>query len=166
MGQALNDPFVFLSGLFVLGSIAPLLKTALSWVGLLHLGCALGIVALLWWEERRWSKDTMEQYAPANTFSPVIRSATVPASSTLPAWQKEENLLLPRDVSLAKDTLRNLESRAATLTDRVSAVYPLVAREDIHKIIWMVMIEMCHDQTQAESSHSGRTLSTHTPQTA
>jgi hypothetical protein len=164
MGQALNDPSVFFLGLFALGSIAALLKTILSWAGLLLLVCTLGVIALWWWEERRWSKDSMEQYAPPDTVSPLIRSISV--SSLLPAQQQEENPLLFRDVSLDKDTVRSLESRAATLTDRVSAVYPLVAREDIHKIVWMVIIEMCHEQTQAESFRFGRSLLEKTAQTA
>jgi hypothetical protein len=164
MDQALNDPSVLLFGLFALGSIASLLKTVLSWAGILHLVCALGVIALLWWEERRWSKDSMEQYAPPDTISPLIRPVSV--SSLLPVQQKEENLLLSCDGSLDTDTLRSIESRAATLTERISAVYPLVAREDIHKIVWMVIVEMCHEQAQAENARSGRPLPEKTAQTA
>ena len=34
------------------------------------------------------------------------------------------------------------------ITERVSEVYPLINREDIHKIVWMSLLEMTHKQGQ------------------
>lgn len=34
------------------------------------------------------------------------------------------------------------------ITERVTAVYSLISREDIHKIVWMSLPEMTHKQGQ------------------
>jgi hypothetical protein len=56
-------------------------------------------------------------------------------------------------LSLNEDEFNLLESYTDTLTDQVSAVYPLVARDHVHKIVWTVMIELfCKRAAQTQQS--------------
>jgi len=40
------------------------------------------------------------------------------------------------------------EQQVKGITERVSAVYPRISREDIHEIVWMSLPEMTHKQGQ------------------
>jgi hypothetical protein len=148
-------------GLFVLSAVMTSLSTTLSGFGIFFSACALGVLAVWWWNEHQWATEDAERY----------RSTHMPAFSLLsgpvqPDAEKTGNLFALSAPVLEESSFSTLVPRAVALTDRVSAVYPLVAREDIHKIVWMVMVEMCHEQAQAENTRSGRPLPEKTAQTA
>jgi hypothetical protein len=47
------------------------------------------------------------------------------------------------------------EEQVKGITEGVSAVYPLINREDIHKILWMSLLEMTHKQGQESAQDDG-----------
>lgn len=54
VGQVLSAYIGFIVVLFALSAAVLGLKATLWGIGILHLGCAAGILALCWWEEHRW----------------------------------------------------------------------------------------------------------------
>ena len=147
MGQLLLGYTAVVLGLFVFGAVTTSLSATLSGFGILFSACTLGVFAMWWWSEHHWATAEAEHYRSTHMLSP----STFPVP-VRPGAEETDDLFAFPAPALEEKILSTLVPRAATLTDRVSAVYPLVAREDIHKIVWMVMIEMCHEQTQAKTS--------------
>jgi hypothetical protein len=134
-------------GLFVLSAVMTSLSTTLSGFGVFFSACTLGVLAVWWWNEHDWGTKDAKHYKSTHLPDPALLSDLVQPDTEITG-----NLLAFSASAFAEKDLFTLKSRAATLTERISAVYPLVAREDIHKIVWMVMVEMCHEQTQTQIS--------------
>ncbi|MCS6925997.1 MAG: hypothetical protein NZ578_08865 [Candidatus Binatia bacterium] len=127
--------------LFALVSALAGVKTALIGFGSVFSMSTLGILAFWGWEERQW-RAALRSAA----WSPLPDSFTSSSLSTAPGPDA-------------------LASRAAALTERLAAVYPLIQREDLYKIIWMTMVEIYHEQAGSQDMLS-RTGPAYNPRTA
>jgi hypothetical protein len=111
-------------------------------------GCTVAALFLWWRDEYKWKRALSAQETPTMNLtpasSPVMAEATEPppTSPSMSDW-----------LSLEDDDFDLLETYTQDLTERVEAVYPLVERDHIHKIVWAVMIELfC--KRMATASHS------------
>ncbi|MEW6296960.1 MAG: hypothetical protein AB1671_04370 [Thermodesulfobacteriota bacterium] len=123
--------------------------------GVIFATSTLGILALWWWDERHWSaaaSPALPPHAGTSLLAPESLAGEQPgprpASPPLPLAGKN---LSSR--ALEEKSLDALAPRAAALADRLMAVYPLIQREDLYKIIWMTMVELCHEQHLSEDQY-------------
>jgi hypothetical protein len=130
---------LFLISLFAVCVAMVGLTTTLWGFALTHLGCALTAMALWWYDERRWGQAVWPEDVTEETPTPVL---TTLSTAHQPTLMQQESEAAADWLSLKAEDFEMLESYTATLTERVSAVYPLVAREHVHKIVWTVMIEL------------------------
>ncbi|MBI3303680.1 MAG: hypothetical protein HYZ72_16570 [Deltaproteobacteria bacterium] len=138
MAQWLIGYAIFLFWLFAACAVTLGLKTTLWGFALTHLGCALAVVALWWYDERRWGRTAgVEDLTPTTAREPAIL-----ALAPQPTLMQQESGPAADCLSLKDEEFELLESYTETLTERVSGLYPLVAREHVHKIVWTVMIEL------------------------
>lgn len=100
-------------------------------------GCTLASVVLWWRDEVLW-KESLQTGNISIPNLPLLTQFTatdtsVPAQGSIPPqnWAPLED----KDFDL-------LETYTQDLTARVEAVYPLVGRDHIHKIVWAVMVEL------------------------
>lgn len=156
MGQLLIGYTVFMLTLFALGSALIGLKTTVLGFGFFYVVCTFIVFTIWWWHEYQWSSEAPAPPMPAGYALPSL----APIVSLHPASRNtEEDPLLALAAACEERNLSSLESRIEAITNRVSTVYPLVAREDIHKIVWMALIEMCYDQTQITDQTSSKKTS-------
>jgi len=99
--------------------------------------CTLAFFVLWWRDEILWKESFQAANFTAPSVSSLIQSTTKDSpvrtqnSSHLQDWAPLED----SDFDL-------LETYTQDLTARVEAVYPLVGRDHIHKIVWAVMVEL------------------------
>lgn len=141
--------------LFTLGVAAIGVKATFLGFSVMYSVCALAVLALWWWEERQWSGEDTERSLLVDRVAPSASSVRIEAHS-----EKVEDLLTSRQTLIAEADSHTLEARAVALTDRISEVYPFVAREDIHKIVWMAMVEICHERMQSMASEPALSVET------
>jgi hypothetical protein len=112
------------------------LATTMWGFTLIFAGCTVASLALWWRDEHQWQQTLSTQEPIAvNVASPArsvaMESAPEPTPSATTDW-----------LSLEADDFDLLETYTQDLTERVEAVYPLVERDHIHKIVWTVMVEL------------------------
>ena len=102
------------------------------------IGCAIASLALWWQDEHQWKNSLL------NRETNSVASATMTAHSDIPEIQAAfQNTQQTQDwLPLKADDFDLLAIYTQDLTERVEAVYPLVDRDHIHKIVWTVMIEL------------------------
>jgi len=140
---------VFLVWLFSVCVTTVGFKTAFWGFLLTHAGCAIATAALWWHDERHWGNLTGSDES-ADTTEP----ASVSVSATpQPVPAQPESRASADWLSLNEEDFDLLESYTENLTEQVSAVYPVVSRDHVHKIVWTVMIELfCKRAAQATQS--------------
>ena len=100
-------------------------------------GCT-GASLILWWrEERQWNDSLQGQEAVLVSVSSFPQSVMAETQIRSESSQQTQDWL-----PLEDDDFDLLETYTKDLTERVEAVYPLVDREHVHKIVWAVMIEL------------------------
>lgn len=137
----------FLVLLFSICVVSLGLTTTMWGFILIFAGCAAASLTLWWRDEHQWKQTfSAQESTPINVASSArsvaMESAPEPTSSSTTDW-----------LSIEADDLDLLETYTRDLTERVEAVYPLVERDHIHKIVWTVMIELfC--KRMATATHS------------
>lgn len=128
---------IFLVCLFTLCTAILGFTTTLWSFVTLFVGCTVAALTL-WWQEERWWQTSLQARkseilnAPPN---PLQGMAETSSSAQL-AQQDQDGLTLDdADFDL-------LETYTQELTERIQAVYPLVGRDHVHKIVWTVMVEL------------------------
>lgn len=139
---------MFLVSFFALCAAILGLNTTMWGFALVFTGCTVASLVLWWREERQWQAPLQRQ--EASPFTITLPSHTSVVATSPPAQSTQPNQdWLP----LEGDDFDLLETYTQDLTERVEAVYPLVGRDHVHKIVWTVMIELfC--KRMATSSHS------------
>jgi hypothetical protein len=128
---------MFLVGLFTIcTAILGFTTTMWSFVTL-FVGCTVAALAL-WWQEEQWWQTSLHARKSETINAPPnpLQVMTDPLSNAQLAQQDQDGLTLEdADFDL-------LETYTQELTERVQAVYPLVGRDHVHKIVWTVMVEL------------------------
>jgi hypothetical protein len=138
----------FLIVLFSACTITLGLATTLWGFVLTFAGCTATALILWWQDERQW-RQTHAAQEPAiinlTPFIPQVARESTPEPTPAPAadW-----------LSLEADDFDLLETYTQDITERVEAVYPLVEREHVHKIVWTVMIELFCKRMETVSQHA------------
>ncbi len=154
MGLAVSGYTVFMLGLFVLSVFALGLKAALWGFGILHVGCAL-VVLGLWRHEERTQSYMQDPDMPLD-LTPGTSVFSPTGELIVPSLKNMSPLPNTLAESASDEPEPNLfEEQVKGITERVSAVYPLINREDIHKIVWMSLLEMTHKQGQESAQDDG-----------
>ncbi len=126
-----------------MSTFVPILQVVLWGLGIVHCLCAIGILAVWWWEKRKGHPGIGGAQEQAVVAAPVARPSGV------------------RSPLVAAERLSALENQVAVLTKRVSTVYPLLSPEDVRKVVWMVVTEIAHEPGDAPahlSSEKARRL--------
>lgn len=126
----------FLVLLFSICTVSIGLATTMWGFILTFAGCTAASLALWWRDEHQWRQALAAQEPISITMTSPLRpvateSASEPTSTSTTDW-----------LSLEAEDFDLLETYTQDLTERVEAVYPLVERDHIHKIVWTVMIEL------------------------
>ena len=124
---------VFLVSLFAICTSVLGLNTTAWGFTITFVGCTAASFILWWREEILW-KETLQipnSVAPLSFKSAATEISVPTQSSQQPDWTALED----SDFDL-------LATYTQDLTARVEAVYPLVGRDHVHKIVWTVMIEL------------------------
>ena len=154
MGLAVSGYTVFMLGLFVLSVFALGLKAALWGFGILHVGCAL-VVLGLWRHEERTQSYMQDPDMPLD-LTPGTSVFSPTGELIVPSLKNVSPLPNTLAESASDEPEPNLfEEQVKGITEGVSAVYPLINREDIHKIVWMSLLEMTHKQGQESAQDDG-----------
>ncbi len=154
MGLAVSGYTVFMLGLFVLSVFALGLKAALWGFGILHVGCAL-VVLGLWRHEERTQSYMQDPDMPLD-LTPGTSVFSPTGELIVPSLKNMSPLPNTLAESASDEPEPNLfEEQVKGITEGVSAVYPLINREDIHKIVWMSLLEMTHKQGQESAQDDG-----------
>jgi len=111
-------------------------------------GCTLASLALWWRDELHW-KESLPKQAPV----PVMVTPPAPSPLNETPTSSENPQPVQDWVPLEDEDFNLLETYTKDLTERVEAVYPLVDREHVHKIVWAVMIELFCKRMET-SAHS------------
>ena len=147
MGPAVSGYTVFMLGLFALSVFALGLKAALWGFGILHFGCAL-VVLGLWWHEERTQSYMQDPDMPLD-LTPGTSVFSPTGELILPSLKNMSPLPNALEESASDEPGHDpFEEQVKDVTERVSEVYPLINREDIHKIVWMSLLEVAHKQGQ------------------
>ena len=102
------------------------------------IGCVIASLALWWQDEHQWKNSLLAQETNSVASAMMTAHSDVPEMQTAP-----QNTQQTQDwLSLKADDFDLLARYTQDLTERVEAVYPLVDRDHIHKIVWTVMIEL------------------------
>ena len=101
-------------------------------------GCVIASLALWWQDEHQWKNSPLAQ--ETNSVASPIMTAHSDVSEMQTALQNTQQTQDP--FLLKADDFDLLARYTQDLTERVEAVYPLVDRDHIHKIVWTVMIEL------------------------
>ena len=151
MGLAVSGYTVFILGLFALSVFAIGLKAALWGFGILHVGCALVILGLWRHEERTQSymqdPDMPLDLTPGTSVFSPTGELIVPSLKNMSPLPKALSNTFAESASNEPEH-DPFKEQVEGITERVSEVYPLINREDIHKIVWMSLLEMTHNQGQ------------------
>lgn len=113
---------------------------------LIFSSCTMGSLVLWWRDELHWRESFQEQ-APVPVTLLADSDAFVTESQILPDNLQQSQEWLP----LEDEDFNLLETYTQDLTERVEAVYPLVNRDHVHKIVWTVMIELFCKRMAASS---------------
>jgi len=123
--QVLVGYMLAIAGLFALCTAVIGLKATLWGFGILYFGCALGVLAVWWQEERQWPRAAWKKNPGPITSAPVAG----------PSALLQEDSLPPLHGASLQEERGKQESGAEALTQAVSTAYPLVTRDDIYKIV-------------------------------
>lgn len=111
-------------------------------------GCTVASLILWWRDELQWKASLQRQDDAPFTVTPLSHAVIAETPSLSQSSQQNQDWL-----PLEDDDFNLLETYTQDLTERVEAVYPLVDRDHVHKIVWAVMIELfC--KRMAASSHN------------
>ena len=108
-------------------------------------GCTLASFVLWWKEEFHWQETVQTQNFTAPVILPQFQSFT---TETLVPTQEGQQ---PEAFAVLEDSdFDLLGAYTQDLTERITAIYPLVEKDHVHKIVWAVMIELfCKRQDPA-----------------
>lgn len=128
----------FLASLFIICTAVLGLNTTAWGFTVTFAGCTLASFVLWWRDEVLW-KESLQAHNPiAPSVPPSVHQSTITDTSV--SAQNSSHL---HDWAPLEDSdFDLLETYTQDLTARVEAVYPLVSRDHIHKIVWTVMIEL------------------------
>lgn len=127
----------FLVSLFAICTAVLGLNTTVWGFAITFVGCTLASFVLWWRDEILW-KETLQVQ---NSTAPVVPLPLQSVTTETPI--STQNLQQNQDWAPLEDSdFDLLATYTQDLTARVAAVYPLVDRDHIHKIVWAVMIEL------------------------
>jgi hypothetical protein len=104
----------------------------------IFVGCVIASLALWWQEEYQWKNSPLAQ--EMNGVASATMTTRSDVSERQTTLQNTQQIWDP--FPLKADDFDLLARYTQDLTDQVEAVYPLVDRDHIHKIVWTVMIEL------------------------
>jgi hypothetical protein len=113
------------------------LNTTLWSFVVIFAGCTVASLVLWWRDELQWQASLQKQDDAPFTVTPLPHAVIAETLSRSQDSQRNEDWL-----PLEDDDFNLLETYTHDLTERVEAVYPLVNRDHVHKIVWAVMIEL------------------------
>jgi hypothetical protein len=126
----------FLVILFSVCTVTIGLATTMWGFVLTFAGCTAAAFAL-WWRDEYQRKQTLSAQESIS-----INVASLSHSVTMAPMPEPTSASNTDWLSLEADDFDLLETYTQDLTKRVEAVYPLVERDHVHKIVWTVMIEL------------------------
>lgn len=102
------------------------------------IGCTIASLVLWWRDEHRWKDSMLAQETNDIACTDPTPQSVITELQTAPQRTQQSQNWLP----LKEDDFDLLATYTQDLTERVEAVYPLVDRDHIHKIVWTVMVEL------------------------
>ena len=136
MGPWIIGYGTFLLGLFTICTMTfGLSATVLGFI-MTFVVCSLATFLFWWQDEQQWGKSHyMDQ--ESTPVVPSSLSSTVTNELNISQYISQQECF-----SINDNDFDLLETYTQDLTQRVEAVYPLVDREHVHKIVWTVMVEL------------------------
>ena len=127
----------FLLSLFAICTAVLGLNTTAWGFTVIFAGCTLASFVFWWRDEILWKESFQASNSTASSIPYPVQFMTTDQSAST------QNSPHPQDwAPLGDSDFDLLETYTRDLTARVEAVYPLVGRDHVHKIVWAVMIEL------------------------
>jgi cytoskeletal protein RodZ len=99
--------------------------------------CSLVTFVFWWQDEQLWQETRKMEQEPTPVVGSSLSSLVTHEPIIPQSIQSQQEHL-----SFDDNDFDLLETYTQEITQRVEAVYPLVDREHVHKIVWTVMVEL------------------------